>query len=234
MDINKITKDKVIQLYNRLDYPISEGVNICGVRSLNMEADKFDDAIIAFNSKDFIVTPATTDPGLYYRNNPLNLNGTAILPIGFHKDMWTYGKHRNKYGAMVQVDLCRVIRDNDKDDLINYTIPPDAKIIGTDMTYYNYHKQWNEGVHDVDKGIHIFGKHDKKWVIEIGYFGINLHRAHEVYNVDKVGKFSAGCQVVQDSGQYENIMNMIREDGNTPNDSYSYALFTSLMLMSIK
>lgn len=62
----------------------------------------------------------TTDPGKYYLNNPLTDSGCAILEEGFYPKLWKYGYHRNKYPALVQNSACKVYRDGNRDDILDY------------------------------------------------------------------------------------------------------------------
>jgi len=41
-----------------------------------------------------------------------------------------------------------------------------------------------------------------------GYFGVNIHRA-SVNHIDKIGRYSAGCQVIQNKGDFEKFMSII-------------------------
>ena len=62
---------------------------------------------------------ATTDPGLYYRKNLLNENGTAILQDGYYRSTWQVGLHKNKYTALVQRKPVKLWRDNNKDNKLD-------------------------------------------------------------------------------------------------------------------
>lgn len=239
MNIKDITLERITKLYRMYNYPISPIINICGIRSINMESNTFDDLIVVFTNELIYAAPATTDPGLYYRNNPINVEGTAILPIGYHKDIWKIGKHRGRYTALVQRGICRVIRDNDNNSLLNYIIPPNAMCTThTTDTYYNYNKLWDNNISDKDKGVYEFRKGDKTWKIDIGYFGINLHRARNNHSLPKVvDKFSAGCQVVYNYGDWLTIMGMVEDCISYPTGgllhSYSYALFLETQLINL-
>lgn len=99
-------------------------VNIFGIRSHNTKPNAFDDIIgIAYiDSYGFEkcrTYKATTDPGLYYLLHPMNVNGTAILDLGFHKDIWNIGFHKGKR-ALVQVRPCTVIRDRNQDAVLDF------------------------------------------------------------------------------------------------------------------
>ena len=55
-----------------------------------------------------------------------------------------------------------------------------------------------------------------------GHFGINLHRASALYLLNKIGKFSAGCQVLQDSKNFNFLISKCIE---SKQKYFSYFLF---------
>jgi hypothetical protein len=67
---------------------------------------------------------ATTEPGAFYTNRPLNANGAARLAFGQYK-AWVTGLHQGKQAALVQRELLRVHRDINKDGKRNSTDPID-------------------------------------------------------------------------------------------------------------
>lgn len=44
---------------------------------------------------------------------------------------------------------------------------------------------------------------DDNDIVQVGYFGINCHRAAKGTVVEKISNYSAGCQVVQNSDEFE-------------------------------
>lgn len=98
-------------------------LNIIGVRSNNNNrvTNKFDDYIIIdYNtnlSHKRVVYNITTEPGLYYMNNPINIKGAAIIAPGQYKGCFAIGKHRGKYKALCQIKPVTVFRDNNKDSV---------------------------------------------------------------------------------------------------------------------
>lgn len=99
-------------------------INIVGVRNTDeVNANKFNDLIcVAYTSHKFghsvLICEASTDPGLYWRNNLANVKGTAILPRGHYKRLWRIGKHQGKYTALVQLSPVAVWRDANRDSKI--------------------------------------------------------------------------------------------------------------------
>jgi len=55
-----------------------------------------------------------------------------------------------------------------------------------------------------------------------GYFGINLHRASALYLLDKIGRYSAGCQVVWEVNDF---MDLIDKAKNSGIRKFDYFLF---------
>lgn len=122
----------ILKVYQKKGYNIAENdvkpfnLNICGIRSMNGRVNYFDDIICIFwkykGSWSIVKSIATVDPGLYWLNNPENKNGTGILKEGQYTGMWKKEFHRGDKNepAFVQVKPCTVIRDSNKDSIINY------------------------------------------------------------------------------------------------------------------
>ena len=98
-------------------------LNLIGVRARNVHSNEFNDCLaVAYkiNGRPVCHTFAcTTDPGIYWRENPANVNGTAIVKPGQYPGLWTLGKHQGKYAALVQAGDITVYRDNDRNADIN-------------------------------------------------------------------------------------------------------------------
>ena len=60
----------------------------------------------------------TTDPGLYYRHNPLNCFGTAVLVPGQYRGAFVLGQHQGLYEALTQGKSLPVYRDDDLDVML--------------------------------------------------------------------------------------------------------------------
>jgi hypothetical protein len=101
-------------------------LNIVGVRSFNMRANKFDDSINVFyknTKKDWEVRvyKATTDPGTYYLEHPMKVTGTAIMVPGQYRSAYKIGLHRGSYEALVQrgENPVQISRDSNKDEILD-------------------------------------------------------------------------------------------------------------------
>jgi hypothetical protein len=132
----------IIKSAERLGYSIDKRpnkLNIIGVRnSAATSQDKFDDLIAYFfYDKDGKlvgrVVSGTTDPSTSFLKSPINLKGAAILKSGQYKDAYQIGLHRNKYEALVQRKPVEVIRDADRNALINYFAPTQTGLFGINI-----------------------------------------------------------------------------------------------------
>ena len=100
-------------------------LNIVGVRADSVKPNSFDDTIHLFfnNSEGKLIEhrfSATTDPGTYWLKNPMNPQGTAILKEGQYLNCYGLGLHRGKYLALVQKRPVTVIRDYDRDAILDF------------------------------------------------------------------------------------------------------------------
>ncbi|MDP3012673.1 MAG: hypothetical protein Q8M92_00430 [Candidatus Subteraquimicrobiales bacterium] len=172
----EISYDKikaVMQKKNYIFFTKTYDLNVIGIRNPNPEPDKFDDTLVvayidAGGNKRVFTCPITTDPGLYYLQNPMNSSGTAILKPGQYRGMWVLGKHKG-YTALAQNKPCTVLRDTNKDKILNWSAT----------------KQ------------------------ETGMYYINLHRAVDGGILLSIGKYSAGCQVVQVPEDFYYILSLV-------------------------
>jgi hypothetical protein len=101
-------------------------LNIVGVRSDSTKPNAFDDTIYVFyvDREGKLMQhlfPATTDPGTYWLQNPMNPQGTAILKGGQYIGSHAMGMHRGKYLALVQQRPVTVIRDYDRNAVLDFS-----------------------------------------------------------------------------------------------------------------
>lgn len=106
-------------------------LNIVGIRSDAVNANRFDDWLVVMFKNDrgrwqYHEFPATTDPGTYYLHNPIatinsqGLKGTAILAQG-QWDVYKIAKHRRQYDALCQRrGKVTVVRDYNRDSLLDF------------------------------------------------------------------------------------------------------------------
>lgn len=124
--MRKFIPSEIINTFSKKGYPLSDiigTVNIFGIRNNDVNADTFDDCVgilYKINNTIWILKQysATTDPGEYYRLNPMNSDGTAIIVPGFYKEVYKVGKH-NGYEAMQQIAPIAYVRDNNKNKVLD-------------------------------------------------------------------------------------------------------------------
>jgi hypothetical protein len=101
-------------------------LNIVGVRSESTRADQFDDWIFVFYKNEkgnwqLHSFPATTDPGTYWLENPMQERGTAILAEGQYVNAYAIGLHRGEYEALRQIHApVTIIRDYDRNAVLDF------------------------------------------------------------------------------------------------------------------
>ncbi|WP_019530645.1 hypothetical protein [Dasania marina] len=90
-------------------------LNIIGVRASDVQSNLFNDVICVLFYVNGLphryAFQATTDPGVYWRQNPLNVRGTAIVMPNQYRGLWQLGLHQGKYQALVQRKPITVYRD---------------------------------------------------------------------------------------------------------------------------
>ena len=116
-----------LEVYTSGDY----NLNLFGIRSSDTSSGTFNDllgcAYKADNQWHVRYWAATCDPGIYYRENPMNVKGTAILMPGQYKSVYKIDGHgRTKYKALCQRNgSVRVWRDNDRNSELDHGVAQD-------------------------------------------------------------------------------------------------------------
>jgi hypothetical protein len=118
--VKSILRRKGFRLYTR-PYEL----NIVGIRSKNTRSNRFDDEIHVFYKTSpfkwmYHVYKATTDPGTYWLQNPMEPQGTAILAEGQYVEAYEIGLHRGLYEALVQKKQVQIIRDYDRNATLDF------------------------------------------------------------------------------------------------------------------
>lgn len=145
-----ITPEKIKAVFSKKGYKFFENdtknfnINIFGVRSSDMTPDKFNDAVCVMWKYNGIWTTkiydATTDPGLYYLQAPMNVNGTAIMVPGQYPGCYKIGTHTG-YPALKQIKPMTYYRDRDKDK--EFDLNENCKV--TEVASTNIHHASNTG-----------------------------------------------------------------------------------------
>jgi hypothetical protein len=113
-------------------------LNLFGIRSPDRVSGTYDDLLGCAYKVDgqWVVRywAATTDPSLYYRENPLNVKGTAILVPGQYSGVYTIDMHAGKYLALCQRNgPVTVWRDNDLDRVLDEDLETDTGFFGINI-----------------------------------------------------------------------------------------------------
>jgi hypothetical protein len=120
--MEKVTIARLKESLSRKDAPLFKGelnLTLVGIRAKDTTANTFNDLLCVLYEADgkpvLEQYPITTDPGVYYREHPINVDGTAILKPGHYPKCWQIGAHQGKYIALVQRGKMTVYRDRNKD-----------------------------------------------------------------------------------------------------------------------
>lgn len=121
----KLDRIEIINTMLKLNYKVELddtkrfNFNIVGIRTNDKTPNVFNDWLCLIwkyqNGWEMIKFPITTEPGTYWLENPMNVEGTAILKEGQYIDSWKLGLHKGQYEALVQTKKVKVYRDKDKD-----------------------------------------------------------------------------------------------------------------------
>ena len=183
-DIIRVMERKNYQVFRN---PQGYDLNLVGIRTASIEGDRFDDWITCFYIFDdvwnFFNFPGTTDPGTFYRENPINVRGTAVMKPGQYRGAYMIGKHRG-YKALQQKDEMTVYRDVNRDNFLD-----------------------TSGMEE-----------------DTGIFATNLHRSNAYKPSLKVGRWSAGCQVVQDPDHFAFLLSLCKRAAEKYGNSFTYTL----------
>ena len=152
--IYKALKFKCYHIFEADEKPYN--LNIIGIRNNNRKPNTFDDWIVAMwkykGQWTFKSYQATTNPGLYYLWHPSSPSGTAILKEDQYLNSFKLGFHKGKYKALVQAKPLTVIRDYNRDSILDYSSGREetgifginihgAKLTGTTINV----NQWSAG-----------------------------------------------------------------------------------------
>lgn len=120
----------IVEYCEKMNYKLFTGnhqTNIIYVEGMDVDGNVNSDEANQFNDVRLILShnlqllgnwSATTEPGRWYTNKPMNRNGAARIAFGQYK-AWAVGQHGNSepHEALVQVGEVIVYRDRNKDGL---------------------------------------------------------------------------------------------------------------------
>jgi hypothetical protein len=143
MNKSIVTVDALQRIFQQKGYNFFTNgdlnLNLIGIRAYPGVQNTFDDLVGAVYKRNgnwqIDMYAATTDPGTFYLNNPLNVKGTAALVEGQHKGAFILGMHQGKYGALVQNKPLPLYRDSDGDSVLEF----DPSTISIEMAGINIH-----------------------------------------------------------------------------------------------
>ena len=141
-----LTAQNVLQSIKAAGHKAFEGetpydLNLFGVRSNSALTNIFNDLVGCVYRDESLEWQiecwrATTDPGLYWLQNPGRVAGTAILIPGQYRNVYKIDKHGGKYDALCQRNGdVSVWRDADRDNLLD----PDKSKVYTGRFGINIH-----------------------------------------------------------------------------------------------
>lgn len=124
-----INVDSLLATMERNQYKVFTdelSVNLIAVRHKNTRANTFNDVFCVLyklqGKWQLEQFKCTTDPGVYYRKKPCNVDGTAVVVPGQYRSLWTFGYHQGQYPALVQNKPVTVFRDANKDEALDMDV----------------------------------------------------------------------------------------------------------------
>ncbi len=152
----------------------SYNLNLIAIRADTSKSDQFDDMFVLdfydeFGNRKVYYMPCTTDPGKHWLLNPMNANGCIITCPGQYRQAFRIGLHKG-YPALRQIRAMEYVRDNNRDNKLDFSLMEVKANRFWDICYTNIHRA------------------SKKWLLRL------------------IGKYSAGCCVIQSVDDFEDIL----------------------------
>jgi hypothetical protein len=168
MRIN-ITTDQVKALYNKHKYPISEGINVFGIRNKLWIPDDFNDTIGILWDNKVLAFSGTTKPGKHWLiSDDGNKDGVFILQPGYYENCWHKGMHNGKYKALKQFgNIFKGWRDNDLDGKFDPEGKTWTNVVGLNLHTTKWVKNDNRVVGQFSAGcqvVEVASEYDKMMV----------------------------------------------------------------------
>jgi hypothetical protein len=155
MATSKYTIEQIKALFAKKGYEFFENgtynLNIIGIRSNFSKSNSFDDLLlIAYKDEHFQWQvkeyPITTDPGKPYLLAPLDKNGTLIMAPGQYRGAYAIGIHgrskpaARRYAALEQVKQMCYVRDNSRDEVLDFKLFDNPKNLIWGIYKTNIHR----------------------------------------------------------------------------------------------
>lgn len=138
-------------------------LNLFGIRTSDDDANTFNDLVGVMYRREgrwvCFQFPATTDPGVYWREHPMNVAGTAILVPGQYRGSHKLGTHKG-YEALQQCKPVKVFRDGDRDAALDFDVPTGSGLFGINIHRASARKvsrdvdKWSAGCQVVADPVH--------------------------------------------------------------------------------
>ena len=157
---------QIVEAMRNRGYAVFDGpgydLNLVGVRTSDPTVNRFNDFMYViwrdadnWESRSYEIT---TDPGLYWLQNPMNVEGAAVLRAGQYRGAFRIGQHKG-YHALQQNAPLPVYRDNNRNNVLEF----DEATLDECMFGINIHKAGSrpDGSTQVDKwsaGCQVFSK----------------------------------------------------------------------------
>lgn len=181
--------DRIVSAYEKKGHTFytnrTYNLNVGAIRSMNSKSNEFDDILFTAYYEDLRKPvihcwPATTDPGKYWLQNPMNKNGTAIVVPGQYRNSHCLGLHgrssSSPYAALEQCGDMLYVRDNNKDTKLDFDLYRDPVKLAA------------------------FGFR--------GNIKTNIHRASAWKIIRLIERYSAGCQVLQNPKDFDMLIRL--------------------------
>ena len=199
-------------------------LNIWVVRSNTQHAGKFDDIMCVFyhdgRINRFDTYPITADPSDLSLMTMKNKLGCAVAKPGQYRAAYQFGKHNGKYEALVQNRPITVIRDYNRDAVLDVEL----------NSYFRVH-EYTVGS---SKVIDYYDDNNKLMFREnVGVFGCNIHRASAWKILESVGLYSEGCIVHQNPYKYNDFIDTVKKSMKYWGDRFTVTLITEWQLDSV-
>lgn len=121
--MDQIRSEEMASIFSMLGYQWNPVLNLVAFRSTDTTPNKFNDYLSLYyeGGKGIKVWPVTTDPGTFWLENPMNVDGTFILKPGQYIDSHIPWFHHNRkdHRALVQRGILTGWRDLNKDSVLD-------------------------------------------------------------------------------------------------------------------
>lgn len=208
-----LTYDLIKAVYEKYNYPFPVSADklllkITGIRTNNLIASAFNDYFAycweVGGVPKFFACLGTTHPGAYYLEHPMNPAGAAVVIPGYYKDVWRLGVHKQNplNRALVQVNEFMIWRDNNGKNLLP-------------------RMECKNGSWQAWDSNNTILPPTKSGLAGIEHHGTKPNWAHGL----EIGKWSAGCQVVENWECKERVMDLAeRQKNGSGIETFCYAL----------